>query len=63
MLQTYINITSVARHPVLWWLWWHRINSSGGGAGMGERALELMGKRALQRVAFKTAIAQHGAFQ
>ncbi|KAL3143656.1 hypothetical protein ABBQ38_002451 [Trebouxia sp. C0009 RCD-2024] len=31
--------------------------------GMGERALELMGKRALQRVAFKTAIAQHGAFQ
>ena len=34
-----------------------------GAAGMGERALELMGKRALQRVAFKKAIAQHGAFQ
>ena len=30
---------------------------------MGERALELMGKRALQRVAFKKATAQHGAFQ
>ena len=32
-------------------------------AGMGERAIELMGKRALQRIAFKKAVAQHGAFQ
>ncbi|KAL0045390.1 hypothetical protein WJX82_005473 [Trebouxia sp. C0006] len=31
--------------------------------GMGERALELMGKRALERVAFKKPVAQHGAFQ
>ncbi|KAA6422002.1 MAG: acyl- dehydrogenase [Trebouxia sp. A1-2] len=31
--------------------------------GMGERALELMGKRALDRVAFKKPVAQHGAFQ
>jgi alkylation response protein AidB-like acyl-CoA dehydrogenase len=30
---------------------------------MGERALELMGKRALDRVAFKKPVAQHGAFQ
>jgi len=30
--------------------------------GMGERAMELMGRRALQRVAFGKAIAQHGSF-
>jgi acyl-CoA dehydrogenase len=30
--------------------------------GMGERAMELMGQRALQRVAFGKAIAQHGSF-
>lgn len=30
--------------------------------GMGERAIDLMGKRALQRTAFKKPIAQHGAF-
>lgn len=29
---------------------------------MGERALELMGRRALQRKAFGKAIADHGAF-
>ena len=31
-------------------------------AGMGERALELMGKRALQREAFGRPVARHGAF-
>ena len=31
-------------------------------AGMGERALELMGKRALQREAFGRPMAKHGAF-
>eukprot|EP00891_Asterochloris_glomerata_P001698 jgi/Astpho2/1698/fgenesh1_pm.00032_%23_14_t len=31
--------------------------------GMGERAFELMARRALQRVAFKKRVAEHGAFQ
>ncbi|KAK9814257.1 hypothetical protein WJX72_003022 [[Myrmecia] bisecta] len=31
--------------------------------GMGERALELMAQRGLQRVAFKKRIAEHGAFR
>ena len=30
--------------------------------GMGERAFELMARRALQRVAFKKRVAEHGAF-
>ena len=30
--------------------------------GMGERAMELMGRRALARIAFKKPIAQHGSF-
>lgn len=62
MLMVYVLQSYLARHPQLA-VWWQCFDSSGGGAGMGERALELMGKRALQRVAFKTAIAQHGAFQ
>lgn len=31
-------------------------------AGMGERAMELMGRRSLQRVAFGRPLARHGAF-
>ena len=31
--------------------------------GMGERAFDLMARRALQRVAFKKRVAEHGAFQ